>query len=132
MAELAFLEQAISPVGIAVVHSIFNITTTLILLPFSRQLVKLAEGTIKTEPEKEVAFLDERLLNTPSIALSECNHKTTEMALSLIHICIAATYPAKAVENQKNSSETTKNDKKGTTFPFQQGHSLCCLESSCT
>lgn len=62
------------------VHSIFNITTTLILLPFSRQLVKLAEGTIKTEPEKEVAFLDERLLNTPSIALSECNHKTTEMA----------------------------------------------------
>lgn len=80
MAELAFLEQAISPVGVAVVHSIFNITTTLILLPFSRQLVKLAEGTIKTEPEKEVAFLDERLLNMPSIALSECNHKTTEMA----------------------------------------------------
>lgn len=80
LVDLAFLDRAINPVGIAVVHSIFNISTTVLLLPFSRQLVKIAEGAIKTEPEKEVAFLDERLLNTPSIALSECNHKTTEMA----------------------------------------------------
>lgn len=78
--EFTLADQAINPVGIAVVHSIFNISTTLLLLPFSKQLVKIAEGTIKTEPEKEIAFLDERLLNTPSIALQECNHKTTEMA----------------------------------------------------
>ncbi len=78
--DLTFIEQAINPVGVAVVHSIFNITTTVLLLPFSRQLVKLAEGTIKTEPEKEIAFLDERLLKTPSIALQECNHITTDMA----------------------------------------------------
>ncbi|MGN0659483.1 MAG: Na/Pi cotransporter family protein [Emergencia sp.] len=80
MIDLPFLDSAINPVGIAVVHSIFNITTTLLLLPFSKQLVKIAEGTIKTEPEKEIAFLDERLLYTPSIALQECNHMTTEMA----------------------------------------------------
>ena len=78
--DLTFIETAINPVGIAIVHSIFNITTTILLLPFSKQLVKLAEGTIKTEPEKEIAFLDERLLKTPSIALQECNHITTEMA----------------------------------------------------
>ena len=78
--DLTFIEQAINPVGIAIVHSIFNITTTILLLPFSKQLVKLAEGTIKTEPEKEIAFLDERLLKTPSIALQECNHITTDMA----------------------------------------------------
>ena len=80
LVDLSFIEQAISPVGVAVVHSIFNITTTVLLLPFSKQLVKLAEGTIKTEPEKEIAFLDERLLKTPSIALQECNHITTDMA----------------------------------------------------
>ncbi len=80
LVDLAFLDRAINPVGIAVVHSIFNISTTILLLPFTRQLVKIAEGAIKTEPEKEIAFLDERLLNMPSIALSECNHKTTEMA----------------------------------------------------
>ncbi len=78
--DFALENQAINPVGIAVVHSIFNISTTLLLLPFSKQLVKIAEGTIKTEPEKEIAFLDDRLLNTPSIALQECNNKTTEMA----------------------------------------------------
>lgn len=78
--EFTLVDQAINPIGIAVAHSIFNISTTLLLLPFSKQLVKIAEGTIKTEPEKEIAFLDERLLNTPSIALQECNHKTTEMA----------------------------------------------------
>lgn len=78
--DLSFIETAIGPVGVAVVHSIFNITTTILLLPFSKQLVKIAEGTIKTEPEKEIAFLDERLLKTPSIALQECNHITTDMA----------------------------------------------------
>ena len=78
--DLTFIEDAINPVGIAVVHTIFNVFTTILLLPFSKTLVKIAEGTIKTEPEKEIAFLDERLLKTPSIALNECNMLTTEMA----------------------------------------------------
>lgn len=77
----SFIEETINPVGIAIVHSIFNICTTALLLPFSKMLVKIAEGTIKTVPEKEIAFLDERLLKTPSIALQECNHITTNMAL---------------------------------------------------
>ncbi|MGC2873780.1 Na/Pi cotransporter family protein [Ihubacter sp. mB4P-1] len=80
LVELPFLAEAAGPAGIAVAHSVFNITTTVLLLPFSHHLVKIAEHSVKTEPEKEIAFLDERLLNTPSIALSECNHITTEMA----------------------------------------------------
>jgi phosphate:Na+ symporter len=80
VAELGFLQEAITPAGVAVVHSVFNLATTALLLPFSRQLVRLAEGTIKTQPEQEIAFLDERLLHTPSIALQECNHMTTRMA----------------------------------------------------
>ena len=77
--DLVFINEAISPVGIAVVHSIFNITTTMLLLPFSKQLVKIAERAIKTEPAQEVVFLDERLLNTPSIAVGECAQITAEM-----------------------------------------------------
>lgn len=77
--KLTFVEEAINPVSIAIVHSVFNITTTMLLLPFSKQLVKIAEGTIKTEPEQEVAFLDERLLNTPSIAVNECSQIAVEM-----------------------------------------------------
>lgn len=76
---LAIIDEAVNPVSIAVLHSIFNISTTLLLLPFSKQLVKIAEGTIKAQPEKEVAFLDERLLATPSIAVQECSNMTKEM-----------------------------------------------------
>ena len=34
----SFVEQAISPVSIAAVHSIFNVVTTVLLLPFAKQL----------------------------------------------------------------------------------------------
>lgn len=77
--DIKLIEEAINPVGVAVVHSIFNISTSLLLLPFSKQLVKIAEGTIKVEEETGVAFLDERLLNTPSIAVNECAQITVEM-----------------------------------------------------
>ncbi|MEG1067582.1 MAG: Na/Pi cotransporter family protein [Anaerovoracaceae bacterium] len=79
--DFAFVDNSISPVGVAVAHSIFNIFTTTLLLPFSKVLVKIAERVIKDDDKtQEVAFLDERLLNTPSIALSECNRITGEMA----------------------------------------------------
>ncbi|MGF6376500.1 phosphate:Na+ symporter [Clostridiales Family XIII bacterium PM5-7] len=76
----AFSSDPISPVGIAMFHTIFNVFSTVLLLPFSKQLVHIAERSIKTEPEKEIAFLDERLLVTPTIALQECNHMSTKMA----------------------------------------------------
>ena len=38
----AFMDASIDPAGIAMVHSVFNIATTALLLPFSKQLEKLA------------------------------------------------------------------------------------------
>ena len=79
--DLPFLSKAIAPVGVAMFHSVFNICTTAMLLPFTKQLVKLAKRIVKTEPEKQVAFLDERLLKTPSVAIAECSKQENEMAL---------------------------------------------------
>lgn len=79
----AFMDWRIDPWGIAVVHSIFNIATTVLLLPFSRQLEKLAFLVVREdagEKEEKLAFLDERLLATPSVAIAECANKTVEMA----------------------------------------------------
>ena len=80
-----FIDNAIDPFGIAVVHSIFNVVTTVILLPFTKELRKLADIIIKNdsenEAEKSVGFLDERLLNTPSVAVAECMKLTYEMAM---------------------------------------------------
>ena len=76
-----FVEGAITPVGVAAVHSIFNIVTTLILFPFSKQLERLARKTIKTQDEdKGKAFLDERLLATPSVAIAACKELAIEMS----------------------------------------------------
>ncbi|MBU3805255.1 MAG: Na/Pi cotransporter family protein [Candidatus Cellulosilyticum pullistercoris] len=80
--QLDFVNEAISPVGIAAVHSIFNIVTTIMLLPFSKQLEKLAKFTIRDKDTHEkYTFLDERLLATPSVAIAECKESTIKMAL---------------------------------------------------
>ncbi len=79
----AFMDAAIGPAGIAMVHSIFNIATTLLLLPFTRQLEKLAYLVVREDAgkkEEKFAFVDERLLATPSVAIAECANKTVEMA----------------------------------------------------
>ena len=67
--------------GIAIVHSVFNILATVILLPFATGLEKLAILTIPDSPEKEeFALLDDRLLNTPAVAVERARAATAEMA----------------------------------------------------
>lgn len=79
--KFAFSDISATPVGIAFCHSVFNIVTTLLLLPFSKLLVKMARKLVPDkQTEDKYAFLDERLLNTPSFALSECDALTIKMA----------------------------------------------------
>lgn len=76
-----FSDDATSPVGIAVVHTIFNIATTVLLFPFSKFLEKFALKAIKDNGKDEKkAFIDDRLLNSPSLAISECKSKTIFMS----------------------------------------------------
>ena len=69
---------------IAVCHSIFNIVCTMILLPCAGLLEKLSMKLIpepKTQgKEEEVNELDERLMNTPAVALERCRVTTAKMA----------------------------------------------------
>ena len=77
----SFVDKPIGAVEIAAVHSIFNIVTTLILLPFSGQLVRLAKKLIHDSKEAEASvMLDKRLIATPPLAVSQCREKTVEMA----------------------------------------------------
>ena len=63
-------------------HVIFNVTTTLILLPFVKHLVKLSEKLIRDKKDSvSVAKkLDERLFATPSIAVAQATKVTYEMS----------------------------------------------------
>ena len=71
---------------IAVVHSAFNLLTTFILLPFCKQLEKLAVLTVRDKRVKpgtqgdHTVLLDERLLLSPSFAIAECRNATVRMA----------------------------------------------------
>ncbi|MDO5409164.1 MAG: Na/Pi cotransporter family protein [Lachnospiraceae bacterium] len=78
-----FMDDSVNAANIAVVHSIFNISATLVLLPFTKLLEKLAYMTIKDEPgeTKEVyALLDERFLSQPAFAISQCKNVASEMS----------------------------------------------------
>ena len=81
-----FEGQAINAVGIAVIHSLFNIVTTLILLPFSKKLVRLAELTIRDKKDEkddgamDVQVLDERLFTTPTVAIERAREVTCDLA----------------------------------------------------
>ena len=75
-----FMNAAVGAVGIAFCHTVFNVFTTLLLLPFSRQLEKLARRAISDETRSEqFAFLDPLLLRTPGVAISECVSMTNQM-----------------------------------------------------
>ena len=107
----SFVDKPIGAVEIAAVHSIFNIVTTLILLPFSNQLVKLAKKLIPDSKEAEVAvLLDKRLIATPPLAVSQCREKTVDMAQGAkeaLHEALAAMfdYSDKAVLNVEEKEQ---------------------------
>ena len=85
--QLSIFDQTVGFVGIAVMHSIFNIATTIILLPFTPMLVKLSriivrdkEGGEAEVEENRLRGLDERFLKTPAVAVETCRSTTIEMA----------------------------------------------------
>lgn len=82
------LQDMAAPAGIAVIHSIFNILTTIVLLPFGKGLEKLATLTIreKEEPVEEIAelvplkHLDARFLEQPAFAVTQSMDVMNQMA----------------------------------------------------
>ena len=81
----AFLGDAASPAGIAVVHSCFNIAATCLLLPFTKQLEWLACHTVRDKKEKQstaenrLRLLDARFLEQPALAMEHSNQVMSEM-----------------------------------------------------
>lgn len=74
-----FMDEKIGVVGIAMVHSIFNISNSIILMPFRNLLVKLSRLFIKEKDEEKEFLLDERLMLTPPIAVAECRNSMKKM-----------------------------------------------------
>lgn len=72
-----------APQIVAWFHVVFNITTTLMLLPFVKQLVKWSEFAIRDKKKEidyeKLYYLDERILNTPPIAVAQVLKETINL-----------------------------------------------------
>lgn len=90
--KFGFVDDIANPAGIAVIHSIFNVLATLVLLPFHGVLEKLAIATVRdTEEEAGYAaeeeeqadallLLDERFIEKPGLAMENCREVAVRMA----------------------------------------------------
>ena len=86
----SFLNDTANEMGIAVIHTTFNIITTALLLPIRNVLEKLAYMTIRVDDEEkelmerqsvnEFALLDDRFLESPSLEVEHCKTVIGNMA----------------------------------------------------
>ncbi len=84
----SFMEEAISPLGIALIHSLFNIALCIILLPFSKMFVKLVNLTVPDKVKEgemspvdvELKTLDSRFLENPGLAIERSRRVAITMA----------------------------------------------------
>ncbi len=80
------LQSVIAQPGIQLAwfHVIFNVTTTIVLLPFAKLLTKLATKIVPDKKQKHEAeitprFIDDRLLQTPPIAIMQVKKEVAYM-----------------------------------------------------
>ena len=76
-----FVGNSIDQLGIAVVHTTFNVLCTALLFPFSGLLEKLACRLVRDDKVPEqIQILDERLLSTPPVDIGRCQEVAETMA----------------------------------------------------
>ena len=81
-----FMSQPTGYMGIAAMHTVFNVLATIVLMPFSKYLVKFSQFVIRDkegEPKEQIdifAALDGRFMSTPSIAVEACRSVAVDMA----------------------------------------------------
>ena len=86
--DFAFMGQPASALGIAVIHTAFNVVSVILIFPVSAVLEKLVILTIPISEEEqkedrqdknELQLLDARFLGTPSFALEVCKSVAATM-----------------------------------------------------
>lgn len=99
---------------VSLFHVIFNVTTTCLLLPFTKLLVKYSTVIIKDKDEQSenltLKYVDDRLLSTPSVALMQVK-KEIEYMLDLVEENINMSFDAMERGNIINGEKVRSNEK---------------------
>lgn len=107
------LSEYPNQVGIAVCHTGFNIISNIILFPCAGLLAKLACAVIKDKGEEQkIVLLDERLLQTPAVALERCRVLAVELAKTATQVLkdslvVLKDYDKELVETIREDEDTT-------------------------
>lgn len=95
-------------------HVIFNVSTTLLLLPFVHQLVKLSEFAIKDKTveknDRQLKYVDDLLLKTPSVALMQVK-KEMEYMTSLARENLEKSFESICGDSEKYGAEILETEK---------------------
>ena len=84
--KLPFMEIKASPFNIALIHTLFNVISTIILIPFCSLIEKISLLSVKDKQQSKngqkgtFKTLDERFLSIPSFAVETCRRVVSEMA----------------------------------------------------
>ena len=89
---LPFIENSVNATTIAIIHTVFNIFSTVVLFPFGKQLERLAHLVIRDNNDDESnVLIDERFLMTPSYAIDKVKEQVDSMgglARENIYLCL--------------------------------------------
>lgn len=127
---IPLFSKSINPFGIAILHSIFNLATTAMLFPFTKQLEKISVFLVKDDKdakEKEV-IIDERLLLSPSFAIGECTRLTAEMAQVVEYNFLNSTKMLKSY-HQRSAEHIAQNEIQIDTYEDKLGSFLLKLSA---
>lgn len=111
--DIPFWNTTMTRGNIADVHTCFNIICVLMLLPFSKLLIYLANLTVGNRGEEvtpaKVGALDKRFLTTPAVAIGQChNEAITMMRLAIENLTLAKN--AMVNNNEKDAKKIAKNE----------------------
>ena len=91
--DFAIMHENVSVLSIAVIHTLFNIISTVILMPFCKQIEYISYKSIpddKQETNDEFAMMDDRFLNMPSFAVEKSRALVYEMVTKTKDALISA------------------------------------------
>lgn len=112
--DFAFMNETISSVQIAIINTAFKVFSTIVLLPFTKQLEFLAVKTIRGKEEgeqKQQPLIDDRFLTSPAFAVEKCREVTVKMADMVEQTALCALSVIKNYTDEK-AELISKNEKK--------------------
>ncbi len=107
----SFINDSINAAGISIVHTLFNVTATAVMLPLAKVLEKLACATIKDDKKEEkFQLLDERLVQTPAIAVEQ-SKKVVQLMVNEAHDSVIKSFKLLEKWNDTVSDEIISSEK---------------------